>query len=282
MHAGGVALFRSHGLRRIAQGRHGDRARGRPRRRRPAGDRRDEGGRAGPRAGEPEARPGRRDPGGHRPHRRRAHARARFQRGARAVEAGRHRLPPVAAAAAPRNRRCRVDDPRGRPDRGRLGLPSRRRLGRRRRCRAGLVLRRQGRDRARPVGARAGADGPQAAHAGRPAGARARIRAFLQAGRPVRDAGADDPPHRLTHRGSASHDHVARRHRRRPGPARHRQPAFVQGAGIRRQLGGQPDGEPRRAVRRHRPLRGRAGEGRPAGGRIARRHPRGGVRWREC
>ena len=47
----------------------------------------------------------------------------------------------------------------GDPIAGGIGLSPRRRLGRGRRRRAGLVLRRQGRDRARAVGARARADG---------------------------------------------------------------------------------------------------------------------------
>ena len=53
----------------------------------------------------------------------------------------------------------------------------------------------QGRDGARAVGARAGADGPRAARARRAPCARARRAAGAAAGRALRDAGADDPAH---------------------------------------------------------------------------------------
>ncbi len=167
VHGGRVTLFRRHGLRGVAQGWGRHRTGGGARRRRPAGRGRAEGRRRRPRAGQSQDRSRGGHSRRHRHHRRRAHARAGEQRGAGAVAPGRHRLSPVAAAAPSRHRRGGMDDPRRRPDRRRLRLPPGRRLGCRRRGRAGLVLCRQGRIRARPLGARAGADGLAAVDAGR-------------------------------------------------------------------------------------------------------------------
>ena len=157
---------------------------------------------AGARAREPEGRARRGDPRGHRPHRRRPHACARERRGAGALAARRHRLSPVAAAAPSRHRRGRVDDPRRRPDRRRLGLSPGRRLGRRRDRRAGLVLRRaRARRRASCGSARSRRWACALLGRGRAPRARPRRAAGAAAGRALRDARADDPPRRRADRG---------------------------------------------------------------------------------
>ena len=96
-----------------------------------------------------------------------AHSHARIsQRGPCGRKTRRHRLSPLAAATAPRHRGDRMDDPRGRSDRRRHRLPSRRSHGCRRHRRAGVVFRQEGRDRPGTVGTRAGAARPKAARRG--------------------------------------------------------------------------------------------------------------------
>ena len=84
------------------------------------------------------------------------------------------------------------------------------------------------------------------------------------AGRPLRDARADDPARRRADRGCAGDDDVARRHGDGPRPARHRQPAVRPGPALRRELGGEPHVAAGRRVRRHGALRGAARERRCA------------------
>ena len=275
MHDGRIPIFRGECVRSLAQGRGRHRARGRAGGRRSPGARGAGRRRARPRARESEDRAGRRDPRGHRSHRRRAHPRARQQRGAGPLAPRRHRLSSVAAAEASRHRRRRVDDPGARSDRGRIGLSSGRRLGRRRHRRAGLVLRRQGRNRPRIVGARAGADGPRAPDQGRSPCRRARRAACLRAGRPVRDQGADDPQDRFVNRGTEIHDDIAGGHPDRPRSSRNCQPRVRPRAGLRRELGRKPSREPCRPVRRHGAFRSVSGERRGPVHRAARTGIRG-------
>ena len=147
VHTGRFPLFRCVGVRGAAQGWRRVRRRRRAGSRRPAGAGGEVRRSAGSRARKPEDRAGRGNSREHRSHRRGAHACACEQRGARADAPRRHRLPSVAAAAASRHRGGRVDDPRGRSDRRRKRLSPRRRLGCGRGRGAGLVFRRQGRDR---------------------------------------------------------------------------------------------------------------------------------------
>ena len=88
----------------------------------------------------------------HRPDRDRAQPRPHQQGSPRRGQTRRHRLSPLAAAAAPRHRRGRMDDPGGRSDRRRHRLSSGRSHGCRRDRRAGVVFRQEGRDRAASCG----------------------------------------------------------------------------------------------------------------------------------
>ncbi len=274
-HAGGIPVFRRVGIRCAAQGRRAVRARRRSGGGRPPRAGGESGRRAAARARESEGGARRSDRRRHRSHRCRTYARASQQRGAGALASGRRRLPSVAAAAASRHSCRRVDDHGRRPDCRRIGLSPGRWLGRGRDRRAGLVLRRQGRNRARAVGARAGTDGTCAAGPRRSSRCRAWRASRLSAGPALRHQGAARAPHGVADRRAQARSRFAGGHRDRIGPPGHRPAVVGARAGFRRQLGGQPDGEYRRPVRGHGAFRSSRGERRCVGGCIAGT----GIRW---